>query len=324
MKFAMCLEPDVTPKWRHALQMGVDHAVVLGSSTGEWRLWDYGQMLALKKRFDDFGLTLSAIEGMVPMDEIKSGGPGREAELDQMCQIIRNMGAVEIPVLCYSWMVWVSWARTSTTTRGRGGALVTSYEHHLTSRAPGANQLRISEDKLWETYEYFLRKVVPVAEKAGVRLALHPDDPPLSPVLGVSRIFGKPENFDRAMQMVESEANAICMCQANFGLMDSPARAPELIRHYGDRIAFVHFRDVRGTATNFVETFHDEGHTDMFECMRAYREVAFGGPIRPDHAPAMEGDPNLRPGYEALGRLFAIGYMRGLLEGVDKMRASRG
>lgn len=102
MKFAMCLEPDVTAKWRHALQMGVDHAVVLGSSTGDWRLWDYGQMLALKKRFDDFGLMLSAIEGMVPMDEIKSGGPGRDAELDQMCQIIRNMGALEIPVLCYS------------------------------------------------------------------------------------------------------------------------------------------------------------------------------------------------------------------------------
>lgn len=320
MKFAMCLEPEITPKWRHALQMGVDDAVVLGSSTGEWRLWDYGQMLALKKRFDDFGLSLSGIEGMVPMDAIKSGGPGRDAELDQMCQIIRNMGALEIPVLCYSWMVWVSWARTSTTTRGRGGALVTSYEHHLTSRAPGANALRITEDALWENFSWFIERVIPVAEKAGVRLALHPDDPPLSPVMGVSRIFGTPENFDRAMRMADSEANSICFCQANFGLMDTPARVPDLIRHFGDRISFVHFRDVRGTAQNFVETFHDEGHTDMFECMRAYRQIGFNGPIRPDHAPAMEGDPNLRPGYEALGRLFAIGYMRGLLEGVDKSR----
>ena len=158
------------------------------------------------------------------------------------------MGALEIPVLCYSWMVFFTWARTSFTTRGRGGALVSSYEHHLTERAPGSNTLRITEEKLWETYEYFLRKVGPVAEKAGVRLTLHPDDPPLSPVMGVSRIFGKPENYDRAMAMMESEANAICFCQANFGLMDCPARVPELIRHYGKRIGFVHFRDVRGDA----------------------------------------------------------------------------
>ncbi len=328
MKFAMCLEEEVTPKWRHAVQMGVDQAVLLGPSTSAGRLWDYGRMLALKKKFEDAGLNLAGIEGMVAMDEIKSGGPGRDAEIEQMCQVIRNMGALEIPVLCYSWMVFVTWARTSVTTRGRGGALVTSYEHHLTSRAPnpsgasGANALRISEDQLWQTYEYFLRKVVPVAEKAGVRLALHPDDPPLSPVLGVSRIFGKPDRFDRALAMIESEANAICFCQANFSLMGSPADVPSLIRHYGDRTAFVHFRDVRGDATSFVETFHDEGHTDMFACMQAYRDVGFRGPIRPDHAPAMEGDPNLHPGYEALGRLFAIGYMRGLLEGVDKTRSN--
>jgi len=324
MKFAMCLEPEVTPKWAHARQMGVDHAVVLGEPGPQWQLHDYGHMLALKKKFDDAGLNLLAIEGMVPMDEMKCAGPGREAQIEQFCQVVRNMGALEIPVICYSWMVFFTWARTSTTTRGRGGALVTSYEHHLTSRAPGTNRLRITQEELWETYEYFLRRVVPVAEKAGVRLALHPDDPPLSPVMGVSRIFGKPENYDRAMAMVESAANAICFCQANFGLMDTPARVPEMIRHYNDRIAFVHFRDVCGVAEDFVETFPDEGHTDMFACMRAYRDIGFAGPIRPDHAPAMEGDANIRPGYEALGRLFAIGYMRGLLEGVDKTRGNGG
>jgi mannonate dehydratase len=320
MKFAMCLETEIGPKWVHARQMGVDHAVVLGTPGPEWRLTDYGRLLMLKKRFEDAGLNLSAIEGLIPMDAMKAGTADRDAQIEEFCQIIRNMGALEIPVLCYSWMVFFTWARTSFTTRGRGGALVSSYEHHLTERAPGANSLRITEDKLWETYEYFLRKVVPVAEKAGVRLTLHPDDPPLSPVMGVSRIFGTPANHDRAMAMIESEANAICFCQANFGLMDSPRKVPDLIRHYGERIGFVHFRDVRGTAKNFVETFHDEGHTDMFACMAAYRDIGFSGPIRPDHAPTMEGDANTHPGYEALGRLYAIGYMRGLLEGVDAMR----
>jgi mannonate dehydratase len=141
--------------------------------------------------------------------------------------------------------------------------------------------------------------------------------------MGVSRIFGSTAGYDRAMAMIESEANAICFCQANFGLMDSPARVPELIRKYGERIGFVHFRDVRGTAKNFVETFHDEGHTDMFACMQAYRDIGFNGPIRPDHAPSMEGDTTGHPGYEALGRLYAFGYMRGLLEAVDAVRNAR-
>lgn len=323
MKFAMCLELADGPKWAHARQLGVDHAVVLGPTDGALRLHEYGNMLMLKSRFEDVGLNLQAIEGLIPMDEMKSGGPGREAELEQFCEVIRNMGALEIPVLCYSWMVFFTWARTSFSTRGRGGALVSAYDHSLTQRAPGANALRITEDKLWETYQYWLERVVPVAEKAGVRLTLHPDDPPLSPVMGVSRIFGSTANYDRAMAMIESEANAICFCQANFSLMAGPERVPELIRKFGPRIGFVHFRDVAGTAEHFTETFHDEGHTDMFACMQAYRDVSFTGPIRPDHAPAMEGDPNINPGYEALGRLYAFGYMRGLLEGVDGTRARR-
>jgi mannonate dehydratase len=254
------------------------------------------------------------------MDNMRLATPQRDAEIEALCQIIRNMGALEIPVLCYSWMAHFTWVRTSTTTRARGGALTTSYEHALLQRAPEANRLRVTEDALWASFRHFLETVVPVAEKAGVRLALHPDDPPLSPVMGVARIFGRAENFQRAMDMIESEANAITFCQANFSLMEGPGRVPDLIRHFGDRIAFAHFRDVRGTAESFVETFHDEGHTDMFAAMRAYRDIGFDGPIRPDHAPAMEGDPNVRPGYEALGRLFAIGYMKGLLEGVDAMR----
>lgn len=320
MRFAMCLETAVGPKWTFARQVGVDAAVALGPTDGAWALHDYGRMLALKKRFEDAGFELLAIEGLVPMDQMKTGGPGADEEMERFCAVIRNMGALDIPVLCYSWMAYFTWARTSFTTRGRGGALVSSYEHHLTQRAPGVNALRITEDELWRTYERFLRTVVPVAEKAGVRLTLHPDDPPLSPVMGVARIFGKVENYERAMAMIDSPANAICFCQANFGLMDGPERVPELIRRFGPRIGFAHFRDVRGTADNFVETFHDEGHTDMYACMQAYRDAGFSGPIRPDHAPSMHGEPNEPAGYEALGRLYAIGYMRGLLEGVDAAR----
>ena len=155
MRFAMCLEVQPGPKWLFARQLGVDDAVVLGPVGPEWQLHEYGRLLALKKRFEDAGLNLLAIEGLIPMDQMKTAGPGADAEMERFCTIIRNMGALGIPVLCYSWMAHFTWARTSFTTRGRGGALVSSYEHHLTERAPGANNLKITEDELWRTYETF-------------------------------------------------------------------------------------------------------------------------------------------------------------------------
>jgi mannonate dehydratase len=111
-----------------------------------------------------------------------------------------------------------------------------------------------------------------------------------------------------------SSANAITFCQGNFTLVSDDV--PSLIRHLGDRIAFVHFRDVRGTPERFVETFHDDGQTDMFACMRAYRDIDFDGVIRVDHVPTLEGDVAAVPGYSHQGRLHAIGYMAGLREAV--------
>ena len=155
---------------------------------------------------------------------------------------------------------------------------------------------------------------MPVAEEAGVKLAMHPDDPPLSPIRGVSRIMTKVDNFQKLLDLVPSPANGIALCQGNFTLMTDDL--PEVIRHFGDqkKIFFVHFRDVRGTPDEFVETFHEEGKTDMLACMKAYRDIGFDGVLRPDHVPTMEGDENDRPMYTSIGRLFAIGYIRGLQE----------
>jgi mannonate dehydratase len=124
-------------------------------------------------------------------------------------------------------------------------------------------------------------------------------------------------SYRRMLELVPSENNGITFCQGNFALMreviDGETDLPTLIREFGtERIPFVHFRDVKGTVQNFRETFHDAGQTDLPECMRAYREIGFTGPMRPDHVPTMAGESNQRPGYETLGRLFAIGYIRGL------------
>jgi mannonate dehydratase len=124
------------------------------------------------------------------------------------------------------------------------------------------------------------------------------------------------DNFQRLLDLVPSEVNGICLCQGNFTMMTNDL--PSVIRHFGQqgKIYFVHLRDVRGTPTNFVETFHDDGQTDMLACMRAYRDIGFDGVCRPDHVPTMEGDSNENAGYSSIGRLFAIGYLKGLRQAV--------
>src|SRR5690349_1186839 len=142
--------------------------------------------------------------------------------------------------------------------------------------------VRLGTDQLWAAHEYFLRAVVPVAEEAGVRICLHPDDPPLPEVRGVPRIMGTPAAFDRVLTTVPSAYSGITVCQGNFTLMTDDL--PALIRRWGaqGKIFFVHFRDVAGDASRFIEVFHDEGPADVLECMRADHETGFDGPMRPD------------------------------------------
>ncbi len=186
--------------------------------------------------------------------------------------------------------------------------------------APCPNAGVVSEAQLWESLEYFLKVVVPVAEEANVQLAMHPDAPPVSPFAGVGRIMINTENFQRLIDLVPSPVNGITFCQGCFSEMG--VDIPATIKHFGKqkKLFFAHFRNLRGTAESFCETFHDNGETDMFEAMRAYYDVGFEGPMRPDHAPTMEGEDNNRPGYAMLGKVFAAGYMKGLMEAVEKTR----
>jgi mannonate dehydratase len=228
------------------------------------------------------------------------------------------MGKVGIPVACWNWMAVFNWMRTSLTIPTRGGALVTGYDHALMANAPYTEVGEVTEATLWTNLKTFMEAIVPVAEKAGVKLALHPDDPPISPIRGVGRILTSPDAMAKAIDLVPSKNNGLTFCQGSFSTMnaDIPAEIERFAKR--DAIHFVHFRDVKGTPARFQETFHDAGQTDMWEAMRAYRKFGFTGPMRPDHVPTMAGEENGDPGYEVLGRLFAIGYIKGLAEGVEK------
>lgn len=317
MKPSLSLEPVVGPNWHYAAELGITDIVAIRDQTDEVPIWDLPVLERVKKTYEDFGFRVAVLEGWVPFDSFRLRKPDADLDLKRMIAVIENMGKLGIGVLCYSWMAVNNWTRTSTATPTRGGALTSSYDHAVSERDPRSRQgIVVSEDLLWETLEQFLKAIVPVAEKAGVKLAIHPDDPPLSPLFGVGRIMRSVEAFDTALKLVDSPANGITFCQGNFAAMN--ADVPAAIRHLGrdGRIHFAHFRDIVGDAYQMTETFHDAGKTDMLAAMRAYRDIGFSGVMRTDHAPVMWGEDNGKPGYKSLGHIYAIGYMRGLMEAV--------
>lgn len=311
MKLASVLTPLSHTHMRLAAQSGVEGVVIrYPGSTRD-------ALLVAKQVPEAYGLEVFAVEGYLPIERIKLGAAGQDEDLQAVKQLIRHMGSVGIPLLCYNFMAGTDWVRTQLDAPERGGAKVTAFNLADAQRAVSLNSqaqielTTIEAPELWNHLERFLQEVIPVAEAAGVTLVMHPDDPPLPLFLGKARIMNSVENFERLMQLVPSPRNAICFCQGTFATLG--VDIPQTIRRLGKHIQYVHFRDVRGTAEAFAETFHDNGPTDMAAAIRALREIGFNGPIRPDHVPQLEGEDEGEPGYTMLGRLFAYGYIRGLL-----------
>ena len=220
------------------------------------------------------------------------------------------MEKLNIGTICFNWMAHIGWLRTRTDYPERGGAKVTAFS--MEDFTPGAE--KITARQLWDNYTYFLKAVVPVAEKHGIRLALHPDDPPVPRLGDVERIMISGDNIRRAIyDICPSEILGITMCQANFYIMGEDLE--KIIGEFAKKIFFVHFRNTIRTENGFRETFHDNGALPMAQLMKAYRRWGVDVPIRVDHVPTMAGEVSTLPGYDAMGRLFAIGYLKGILEG---------
>lgn len=315
MQLALRMGPEPDEVWDLAKQTGIDHAVFdLPNARDGERPWEFEPLRRMTERAERAGLDVAVIEERPPMDAIRLGREGRERQIEQVCDLLRNMGRLDIPVWCWSWRTHFPVIRTGTV-RARGGSEVSAFvRSQLDARLEGdplaGSAPAVSEDELWENLEHFLERVVPVAEEAGVRLAIHPDDPPIDGnVAGTARIVTSVDALERIVELYPSDHNGVCLAQGNVAAMG--ADVPETIRHFGDDVHFVHFRDVRGTPDSFHETWHDNGDTDMLEAMRAYRDVGFEGPIRPDHFPTVtagDGDGRFK------GRLHAIGYVQGLME----------
>ena len=321
IRIAEFFQPDQESLIRLVKQCGVNDVVGSmdwseGLEVPKERLpWSMDKLATQKKRYEETGFYLAALENRPPMEKVKLGIEGRDREIEQVIELISNMGKLEIPVWCYEWMPIFNWIRTTTNLPSRGGALVTQFRLEDVTD-PYENEYSLTEEKLWDNLKYFLGAVVPEAESAGVKLAMHPDDPPIPLVKGTPRIMYSIDNFQQLLDLHPSEMSGIALCQGNFTLMTDDL--PGAIRKFGkqQKIFFVHFRDVQGQATDFVETFHDDGKTDMVACMQAYKEVGYNGICRPDHVPTMGEDSNQNFGYSEIGRLFAIGYLKGLRQAV--------
>lgn len=306
--------PDLT--WELAVQSGVTHGVIR-LPDGDFDVTSLSQLKVVTDRFVSHGITPKIIEPLPNSlhDHIKAGDNLRDEAIEKFICLMSNLKEVGIDTVCFNFMVHYGWTRTSDSLLERGGAKVTGFS--LKDFKPDG--FKISKEQVFENYIYFIKAVIPYAEKYGIKLALHPDDPPLDTLGKVPRIFTSLDNIKKGINCVNSENLGVTFCQACYKLMGEDLG--NAISELKNKIFFVHFRNVRGNKFNFRETFHDNGEIDMAAALRLYKKYcpdnAKNIPIRVDHVPTLAGEESRVSGYDALGRLFAIGYLKGIDEATD-------
>jgi len=227
-------------------------------------------------------------------------------------QFLRHCGDLGIPVVCYDWMAGVRWARTEAHNELQGGSLATGYDNAKMQGGPAVDAAEKSHEDIFEALAYFLEEVVPVARTRASNSGSTPTTRRARNCAASPRRHQRGELRPHPRRLRQRVQRRHVLP----GQLRRDGRGhPQAIRHFGEKINFVHFRDVDGDADRFVETWHDEGPTDMHAAMEAYVDAVDDEvPMRPDHVPTMAGEDNSNPGYHTKGRLWAIGYMRGLLD----------
>ena len=306
---------------RFARQLGLEGVVVNTPldlpGTERWELAD---LIAMRERVEAHGLRVEAMEN-TPIGFYRDailGGPRRDAQIASYCATVAAIGDAGIPVLGFHWMANEVW-RTGLETPGRGGARVTSFDlAGVVDPERPTHGRSYDEDEIWENLRRFLAAVLPVAEAHGVRLALHPDDPPVASLGGIPRLFRSHEALRRALELADSPAFGLEFCLGTVSSMGQGAT--EAMRSFlaDGSIVYVHFRDVRGHVPVFQECFLGEGNVDVVEAMQSLVDSGFDGFVIDDHVPLLDDDPAIasdwiKSEYAYLGRAHAIGMLQGLL-----------
>lgn len=301
-----------------------------GHTANEGKLWAYDELLALRRQVESHGLTLAAIENFDPAHwyDILLDGPKKARQMEDIKATIRNVGKAGIPVMGYYFSLAGVWGWTSRPS-GRGQAMSVEFDqgavdvHRPIPRgmvwnmtydasAPAGVLAPVSREEMWERLRYFLKELLPVAEENGVKLAAHPDDPPLPELRGTARLFYLPGEYERLLEVSDSPANTFEFCMGAlqemqegdlYSLLDKYSRA--------GRIAYIHFRNVKGKVPHYREAFVDEGDIDMIRALRILKDNGYEGVLIPDHTPEMSCNAPWHA-----GMAFALGYMRGALQAI--------
>jgi len=294
-------------------QLGVEDVVIHTPRLPGDKQWEFEDLLNLREQVEKAGLRLGAIENVPTQFYVKAmlGLPGRDEQIEHMQNTIRNMGRAGIPVFGYHWVPNSVWRTTPAKCRGDAG--VSSFDYDLAKDKPLTHEREYTEEEMWDNYTYFIKAMIPVAEEYGVKMGIHPDDPPVESLGGIARIFRNFQAFKRATEIIDSDCNGLEFCQGCWAEMGEDVYAA--IRYFAERgkILYVHFRDVVGTVPKFRESFIDAGKTDMYKAMRTYKEAGFHGILIPDHVPHMVNDIP----WSYIARAHAIGYMKALLDVVN-------
>jgi len=316
-KFKICLVwgADDPHRVKLSKQIGVTHAIA-GTASALSRVprSRYAETVArIKADYEKAGLTIAGIESHpVPAEKIKLGLPGRDEEIENYIAAIRAIGQAGIPMVCYDFMAGIDWYRTNMHFPGRGGC--SSLSFNVRDVPEGLTQWgRISEKKMWDNITYFLKAVIPEAEKANVKMALHPDDPPVPELRGIARIIISPEAYRRVMNIVPSPVNGVTFEISVYYLMGADLEA--IAKEFGSKrkIFYIHARNLKGSRDNFVETFQDDGAIDFGKVFQALYDSGVCVPLRPDHDPILDGETDVHPGYGVLGKILGVGYIKGIM-----------
>lgn len=303
-------------------------------------VWPVESIAAIKDAAQANGLEFEVVESVPVPEEIKMGKPDRERQIENYRETVRRLGAAGVKVICYNFMPVFDWFRSDLARRLPDGSNALAYDNaSVAAMNPesgdislpgwdesytkeGLKQLldeykAIDEAKLWENFAYFIDKVVPVCEQSGVRMAIHPDDPPWG-IFGLPRIITGHKSYARMKEINASSANGITLCLGSLGA--SPDNDIKTIaRDFGDRIHFVHARNVKWTGEHsFEEAPHPSccGSLDMYGILKALHDAGFDGYIRPDHGRMIWGETG-RAGYGLYDRALGATYLLGLWEAIS-------
>jgi mannonate dehydratase len=305
-------------------------------------IWPKESIRLLVDQIEASGLALTAVESLPVHEDIKIGNSTRVQYIDNYITSLKNLAAVGVTTVCYNFMPVFDWIRTDLGRPFHDGTTSLSYNHDELARIdlssgtgdlPGwstafdgrqLDKLRqayagISEEMLWDNLAYFLHRVVPVAADLGMRLGIHPDDPPWS-IFGLPRLIVNGDALRRLIQIEDHPANGLSLCTGSLGALPSND-IPRLVEEFSgmDRIAFMHVRNIHIDGEKaFHETAHPSacGHLDMFAILKALHKNGFNGPLRPDHGRMIWGEAG-KPGYGLFDRALGAAYLNGLWEGIS-------